>query len=368
MNNSSIRRILQISYDMSLGGAETLIMNIYRNIDRTKLQFDFLLHSDTESAYEKEIRNLGGRIYRIPRFLGYNKFSYDRNLTRFLLEHPEYEIIHDHLMDSATETFRIAKKLGRKTIAHSHIVQNTRTFSDLIRFMFRRNLFRYSDYRFACSKAAGEWLYRGKADFQILKNGIEPSKFIFSEKARKQIRGNLKLNDSDFVIGTVGRCVEQKNQRRAIEILKEIHANNERAKLVIIGDGPLKENLKKQAESLGIKESVIFTGAVANVNEYYSSFDVFLFPSLYEGLGIVLVEAQANGLPCVMSSTTPLDVDLIPQIIHRVSLNENDSKWSSTILESKPLENRSLAQTIIRNAGYDIHEIAKDLERFYLGI
>lgn len=368
MNNSSVRRILQISFDMSRGGAETLIMNIYRNIDRSKIQFDFLLHNKEKSAYEDEIAALGGRIYRIPRFFGYNKPSYDKNLEAFLLEHPEYTIIHDHLMDSATETFRIAKKLGRTTIAHSHITQDRFSIDNMIRFFFRKNLYKVSDYRMACSNDAGKWLYRGKADFIVLKNGIEPNSFSFSPEKRRKIRENLNLKDTDFVIGTIGRCVEQKNQRRVIEIFQDFHKTNKNSKLVLVGEGPLEEDLKLQVKRLGIENAVIFTGSIENTNEIYSAFDCFLFPSLYEGLGIVLVEAQANGLPCIISSTIPKDVDLISSLIYRIRLNDGNNVWVEAIKESKPLENRAKAPDLVRRNGYDIKDVAKYIENFYMNI
>ena len=194
MNKTLPIRILQVSYSMDLGGAETLIMNLYRNIDRTKVQFDFLLHAEEESAYEEEIIKLGGKIYRIPRFLGYNKLSYDKALREFLSNHPEHIIIHDHLMDSASETFHIAKKMGRITISHSHTEIIEKSLEERIRFFFRKDLYKHADYRFACSNKAGEWLYRNKADFSVIKNGIETDKYD------KQIM-EWEIKESEFEMG-----------------------------------------------------------------------------------------------------------------------------------------------------------------------
>lgn len=368
MNNSSVRRILQISYDMSRGGAETLIMNIYRNIDRSKIQFDFLLHSKEKSAYEDEITALGGKIYRIPRFLGYNRPFYDKNLEAFLLEHPEYTIIHDHLMDSATETFKIAKKLGRTTIAHSHITQNKLSLDNFIRFFFRKDIYKVSDYRMACSYDAGRWLYKGKADFIVLKNGIETDKFSFSLENRRKTRRNLNLGETGFVVGTVGRCVKQKNQKRVLEIFRDLYKKHRDSKLVLVGEGPLEKELKMRAKKSGIEKAVIFTGSIENTNEMYSAFDCFLFPSLYEGLGIVLVEAQANGLPCIISSNIPKDVDLIKPLIHRIDLKDDNNTWVEAIQESRPLENRAKASALIKKTGYDIKDVAEYIEDFYMSI
>ena len=361
-------RILQISYDMSLGGAETLIMNLYRNLDRSKVQFDFLLHSPQKSAYEEEILALGGKIYRIPRFLGYNKFSYARQLKAFLLKHPEYKIIHDHLMDSATETFKVAKKLGRITVAHSHIAQFNFSINELLRSYFRKDICKFSDYRFACSEDAGNWLYRGKADFAVLKNGIETSRFCFSQEKRNALREALGLKEDELAIVNIGRFVEQKNHKRLISLFKEVVALKENSKLFLIGEGPLKSEIEKQVEELKLKDKVFFLGTRKDVNELLSAFDVFLFPSLFEGLGIVLIEAQASGLPCVFSDVIPTEAYLIPSLLKPVSLEATNKTWAEAIIASKPLEHREEGYTLVKEAGYDIKTTAKELEKFYLKI
>ena len=359
-------RILQISYDMSLGGAETLIMNLYRNIDRTKIQFDFLLHSNEKSAYEDEITALEGKIYRIPRFIGYNKFSYDRQLKTFLLKHPEYRIMHDHLMDSATETFKVAKKLGRTTIAHSHIAQYDFSLNDLIRSYFRKDICKFSDYRFACSQDAGNWLYRGKGNFSVLKNGIETSKFCFSQKKRNELRKVLGIKENEFAVIHIGRFVEQKNHKRIISIFKEITDLKENSKLFLVGEGPLKAEIEKQVAEFKLTDKVIFLGTRKDVNELLSAFDVFLFPSLFEGLGIVLIEAQASGLPCVFSDVIPTEVALIPSILKPISLEDTNRAWAEATITSRPLEHREDGYSLVKEAGYDIRDIAKELENFYL--
>ncbi len=361
-------RILQISYSMDLGGAETLIMNIYRNIDRSKLQFDFLLHSNTESAYDNEIRSLGGKIYRIPRFLGYNKFSYDKTLKAFLLDHPEYTILHDHLMDSATETFRVAKSLGKTTISHSHIAQNDLSLSNIIRSFFRRNICKYTDYRFACSEEAGKWLYKGKGSFTVVRNGIETSKFRFSEENRIKTRKELGINEDEFAIAHIGRLVEQKNHKRLVSIFNEITALNSASKLILIGEGPLRGEIEKEVEKLNLKDKVMFLGARKDVNELLSGFDVFMLPSLFEGLPVTLVEAEASGLPCVFSDCLSEEVRLIKSLIHPVSLDAPNKVWAEKVLGVKPLEKREEASLLVEKAGFDIHDTAKKLEKFYLDV
>ena len=359
-------RVLQISYAMDLGGAETLLMNLYRNIDRTKVQFDFLLHCPNESAYEKEILSLGGRIYKILRYLGFNKFSYERKLTEFLNAHPEHIIIHDHLMDSASETLRIAKKLGRITIAHSHAASAPFSLKDIYRFFFRRNLWKIADYKFACSEEAGKWLYRGKADFTILKNGIITERFKFSEEAREIKRKEFGIDESTRLIGTIGRMVESKNQIRLLEIMTNLISVDDKSILMIIGEGPLESKLKAYARKHKLEDKVIFTGPRTDANELLMAMDCFVLPSLSEGLGIVLIEAQATGLPCVFSDIVPKDVDLVPQLIHRLSLYDSDETWVRAILNSHPLNERDSAWKGVDDKGYDIKDSAEQLQQFYL--
>ncbi len=361
-------RVLQVSWGMERGGAETLIMNIYRHIDRTKVQFDFLLSSDYRTAYEDEIEALGGRIYHIKRFLGYNKLSYDRDLKAFLLSHPEHMIIHDHLMDSASETFRVARKLGRICVAHSHIAETKKDASDLIRFFFRHNLWKRADYRFACSTAAGEWLYRGKADYTVLNNGIETEKFRFNEKIREDKREELNIAPTTTVIINIGRMVEQKNQTRVLDIFALFHAERQDSKLLIAGKGELEDKLKKKAESLKIEDDVLFLGERDDIPALLSASDVFLFPSLFEGLGIVLVEAEANGLVSVFSSHLPKEVNLEKDILYRVDLTQSDNVWVEEIKEAlKTKIKRDERYLSVKEKGYDIEESAKKMENFYLG-
>ena len=361
-------RILQINYSMDLGGAETLIMNIYRKIDRSKVQFDFLLHCPEESAYEKEINSLGGRIFRLPRYKVFNKLSYERHLKCFLEDHPEFEIIHAHMMDSASETLRTAKKLGRKTIAHSHTAGVPFSTEEMIRFFFRRNLWKIADYRFACSEEAGKWLYRNKADFMVLRNGIETEKYRFDERTRKQKRDELGIPETARVIGTVGRMVKYKNQTRLPYIMKRLAEMDDSSLLLLVGFGPLEVEIKDKAKALGVSDRIIMTGPRKDVCDLLMAMDVFVLPSLFEGLGIALVEAQASGLPCVFTDSIPEDVNLIPDLIHRISLSDSDVRWAEEIRTSQPLGNRENAFRLVADSGYDIRSSAKQLQEFYLSI
>ncbi len=364
---NKIIRVLHISYGMDRGGAETLIMNIYRNIDRNKIQFDFLLHSPTKTAYEDEISKLGGRIYHIPRFLGFNKFAYDKSLKDFLSNHKEYQIIHDHLMDSATETFKVAKKLGRTTIAHSHTVQKYNSISSIIRFLFRMNICKYADYCFACSVEAGIWMYRGKKKFTVINNAIDTSKYAFNEDTREKVRKSLKLSSSDFVVGTVGRLAKEKNQKRLINIYSQLARQKENSKLIIVGDGRLRRELEQECKTLDIADKVSFLGSRDDIPSLLCAFDLFLFTSYSEGLGISIIEAEASGLPIVMPTSMPQEVDIIKPLIVRVNLDSPDDNWVNAICSSIPIERENHYKEIA-SAGYDIRENALALENFYISI
>lgn len=350
---------------MNLGGAETLIMNLYRNIDRSMVQFDFLLHCPEESAYEKEILALGGSIFRIPRYLGYNRKTYEKNLTEFLMAHPEFTIVHDHLMDSAAETLKVVKKLGLIAVAHSHTSSDF-SLPDLYRFFFRKDLWKIADYRFACSEAAGKWLYRNKADFMVLRNGINTEKFRFSDKIRTSKRHEFGISDSTMLYGTVGRLDKSKNQIRLLGIMRQILALQPDSKLMIVGNGPLEAKIRDTARKMDMEDKVILTGPRTDVYELLCAMDSFVFTSINEGLGIVLVEAQASGLPCIFTDTIPTEVDLNPELIHRVSLSESDATWAKTATSCTPSENRATAYKIVAEKGYDIKTSAEEIQKFYL--
>lgn len=343
-------------------------MNLYRNIDRSKVQFDFLLHCSEESAYEKEILSMGGRIFRIPRYLGYNKRSYEKNLTDFLLSHPVYTIVHDHLMDSAAETLKVVKKLGRIAVAHSHAAPDSFSLTDVYRFFFRRNLWKIADYRFACSDAAGRWLYRNKADFTVLNNGINTENFRFSKEIRTSERSEFKIKETTRLYGNVGRLDKSKNQIRLLEIMKQILMFQPDSRLMLVGKGPLEKQIRETIVRMNMQDKVILTGPRKDVNELLCAMDSFIFTSVSEGLGIALVEAQASGLPCIFTDTIPKEVDLIPELIHRVSLSEPDETWANTAIKASPSNDRINAWKIIADKGYDIKTSAIQLQKFYLGL
>lgn len=363
-------RVLHEVTIMNTGGIETLLMNIYRNIDREKVQFDFMLHRDQEGFYDEEIRSLGGKIYKGVGFNPLKHKKYLNSIDDLFEEHKgEYKIIHAHNSFSMF-TLRAAKEAGILIrISHAH---NARPLFDYKKYIFKKynriKLKNYTTNMFACSSNAGKWLFGEKAikegKVTIINNGIEPDKFIFNETIRNNIRKQLHI-ENKYVIGHVGRFNKQKNHEFIIKVFNEVLKNNKDSVLMLIGEGDLKEEISKEARKLGIIDSIIVISATNNVNEYMQAMDLFLFPSLYEGLGIVAIEAQAAGLQCVVADTIPKDA-FITKNIRSLSLQEPIENWSKEILKYNNGYERKDTSETIRRSGYDIKQVAKGLEEFYL--
>ncbi|MEK3760020.1 glycosyltransferase family 1 protein [Paenibacillus sp. FSL P4-0338] len=355
-------RILHVFGIMNCGGAETFIMNVYRNIDREKIQFDFIVHSEDKGYYDDEIKALGGRIYQVPKFSGRNFLNYVKSWKLFLEEHSEYRIIHSHIRSTASIFLRLAKKQGLKTIIHSHSTSSGTGFSAFVKDTLQLPLRYITDYRFACSRAAGEWLF-GNEKFDIINNAINSEKYIFNKDSRKLIRNTLGLNGK-FVIGHIGRFNAPKNHIFILNVFKKIHELNPNSALLLVGDGDLREELEKKIKELNLMNSVILTGIRNDIPELLHAMDVFLFPSLYEGLGIAVIEAQATGLPCIVSDTLPNEV-LITDLVKFISLKESLDYWINEIIATKDAIRNNKFEEIIKS-NYDIKDQVKLIKQFYL--
>jgi glycosyltransferase involved in cell wall biosynthesis len=365
-------RILHVLGGMNRAGAETMIMNLYRNIDRTKLQFDFIVHTNEKCDYDEEIRALGGKIYSIPQYIGKNHFKYILAWNKFFRNHPEYKIIHGHVRSTASIYLKIAKKFELITIAHSHSTSSGTGIASIVKNTLQYPIRFTADYFLACSKFAGEWLFGNKIckknNFHILKNAIDTKKFNYNENIRLNKREELGI-ENKFVIGHVGRFQPPKNHDFLIQIFSEIINKNPHSVLLLVGEGELKNKVQKKVIHLGISDSVIFTGKRSDISEIVQAMDVFVFPSLYEGLGIGVVEAQASGLPCVIADTIPQEA-LITDLVEVLSLKKPKEYWAKEILKYNEKEKYSRNSTYeqIKLNGYDIEETSKWLEKFYLKI
>ena len=364
-------RILHVIGIMNRGGAETMIMNLYRKIDRTKVQFDFVEHTNNHAVFDDEILKLGGRIYNCPKYNGKNHIAYKKWWNEFCEEHAdEYTAVHGHIGSTAAIYLKITKKYGLYTIAHSHSSGSARDIKSILYKIMSYNTRNIADYFFTCSEAAGMDRYGKKVvmrtdKYSVLNNAIDVDEFIYNEETRIEVRNDLNFKDDEFVIGHIGRFTQEKNHKFILEIFSEYLKNGFSGKLILIGDGPLRDKMELYAKTLEIENSVSFLGVRSDVNELLQAMDVLLFPSLFEGLPVTLVEAQASGLPCIISDVIPKDTILSRNLINMINLKEDISKWVEVILSKRNLKRENTSE-IIKKAGFDINQTAKWLEEFYV--
>lgn len=370
-------RILNIIGRMDRGGIETLIMNIYRNIDRTRIQFDFLAHYNKPSAdYNEEIKRLGGMIYEMPQIKTEKSakyhmiLKYRKALKHFFKEHQEYKVIHLHMTNTASIIIPIAKKHGnvKVIIAHSHLTRAKEGFVGFVTNTLQKNIEKNSSDYFACSKDAAHWFFSKKTidsgKVKILNNGIDTDKFKFDMDVRIKLRKKLELENS-FVIGHVGRFYPQKNHEFIIRTFDLLSKVNDKAKLMLIGEGVLRGQYEKMVISLGLKDKVLFMGNRDDVHDLMQAMDVFFMPSLFEGLPLVGIEAQAAGLPCVFSDTITKEVELSEDVTF-LKLDQSKEDWVKSLLKHTNFC-RSDQQELIRKKGYDIKTISNEMQNYYLG-
>lgn len=364
-------RVLHVIGAMDMGGAETILMEIYRNIDKNLFQFDFAVHTDKKCLYDDEIESIGGKIYRFKKFNGLNYISYKRQWKKFFRNHREFDIIHGHIGSSSAIYLKVARNNGIKAIAHSHATNNKKSGISIHGLIWKLYSFptRYiANYYLACSINAGIDRFGKKIiisdKFSVLNNGINPYKFKYNNDYRKEIRNQFNIKENDFVIGNVGRLVEEKNHKFLIEIFSKIHENIKNSKLVIVGDGYLKNELKKEVEKFSLNEFVIFASTRSDAYKFFSSFDVFVFPSISEGLGISAIEAQASGLKVICSDALPLEAKVSDNLIF-VSLKKNSSFWANVIVSNKNCTDRETAYNVIKKNKYDINSSVKKLGEIY---
>ena len=357
-------RVLQIVSYMQRGGLETLLMNYYRHIDRDKVQFDFLVHRSFRSAYDDEIENMGGKIYRIPQLNPFS-FKYHRALDCFFEQHREYKIVHCHLDCMSAIPLKHAMKNNVPVrIAHAHSSNQVRDYKYLLKLIYKKQIPEYANKLFACGKKAGEYMFEGQ-NFSILNNAIDVGKYTYNEEIRIKVRNELGFENDQFIIGHVGNFTEPKNHEFLIQVFQKIYENNHAARLLLVGDGHLVESTKELCIKNNLSNKVIFTGSRSDVFDLLQAMDIFVFPSLYEGFPVSLIEAQANGLHCFISDRIPDESILIPSSVHRISLDESASDWATKIMSSE-VKRMPNSGGKITEAGYDIRKNADMLQNYYL--
>jgi len=366
-------RILHVVHGMDCGGTENIIMNIYRNIDRTKVQFDFLVHTNKECFFDDEIKSLGGNIYHVCYYNMLNVLTYRRQLHDFFKSHREFSAVHGHLGSCACIYFRVARKFNLPTIAHSHAIndkqKNLKNFLYRIHAYFSRGA---ANFYMGCSYEAGRDRYGRKIaegkKFKIIKNGINASNYMFNAEQRRNMRRELGVTDR-FIIGNVGRLCYVKNHSFMIDVLKELKKTHNDSCLLLVGDGELKTDISRKAADLGLEDSVIFTGVRKDVAEVLQAMDFFIFPSFNEGLGIGLIEAQAAGLQAIANAEGVLPSTKITPLVEFIPISAGPQEWANHISESRQKDFvRQDMSDAIRNAGFDIAEVALWLQNFYCNL
>lgn len=322
-------RVAHVVGKMVGGGVEAVVMNYFRYIDRSQIQFDFVIDSDSTVVPEDEIRDLGGRLFEVPPYqhLG----EYQKSLGA-LFEQNQWRIVHSHINTLSVFPLRIAKKAGIPVrIAHSHATMGKgETKRNLIKLALRPFANVYPTDRVACSSYAGKWLFGDNVSFTVIPNAVNVAKFRFSESARKEMRSAWGAGGDCCVVGNLGRMESTKNQAFLIKAFARLHAKHPDSLLVIAGCGSLRESLEQEAHDLGISDYVRFLGQVNDVSCLYQGMDVFALPSLYEGFGMALLEAQVSGLPCVVSNRVSPEV-VLSDTCKLLSLEDGADVWARAI-------------------------------------
>lgn len=359
-------RVLNLFTIMNRGGAETMVMNYYRKINREKVQFDFLVHREEEGAYEKEIKELGGRIYRMPPMYPQNFSMYKKEIREFFEEHKEYKIIHSHMSELGYFALREAARQGIPVrICHAHNAPQGFEWKMIVRNYFKKKMMPYLTHMFMCGKESGDWLFgkQNEDKFIQLNNAIDAEKFRYSLEKEKAVRKKLNL-ENKLVIGHVGRFNKQKNHKFLIDIFVEIKKMREDAELLLVGEGNLQNDIIQKVEKMNLSRCVHFLGVRDDVNEIMQSFDALLFPSLFEGLGIVLIEAQAAGVPCFTSKDVVAKEAKITSLCHYISLDNTARQWAEYLLDN--MDEKKDRYKEIEKSGYDLKSNAEWLEEFYI--
>ena len=363
-------RILQVIGVMDRGGAETMVMNLYRVMDRSRIQFDFLVHEQREGDYDAEIRELGGRFFRIPRFTGFNEHVYRKQCRELFAEHPEWAVVHGHIGSSAPIYLSEAKRAGKYAIAHSH-AQNYEPGLKGAAF----NLIAYpvrvvADFFFGCSREAGLDRFGKRVvngdSFSILAHGIDARRYICDSASHEMAKEEMGLAGRP-VVCHVGRLTPVKNHEFLFDVFEIIRMHYPQAVLVLAGRGELEDSLRQSVANRGLDGVVRFLGVVDDVPAVLRAADVFVFPSIKEGLPLAVVEAQASGLPTLMSEGVP-ESALMGGNAQRIALEDGAEQWAHVCLRQLDTALRGERRDgieLVRSHGFDIVQLSAWLADFY---
>lgn len=361
-------KILHCLFTLRYAGAESFIMNVLRELDADKYQFDFLIrcrHEDAELDLMREIRKRGGQIIETAEFPRYFIRNY-RQLDYFLKKNAhKYAAIHIHANSLLyLAPLLLARKYGIQTrILHSHNSGSVNGMYTMVHLVNRSILSKAATCRLACSDVAGRWMF--KQDYELVKNGIDLSIYCFNQEVREAERKRLGVTGSCTVIGNIGRFAKQKNHRMMIRVFEQYHQRNPDSILVLAGAGEQETEIKKLAGEKGLEKSIIFPGLRKDAYRLYQSFDIFLMPSFYEGLPFTLIEAQAAGLPCVVSDRISQQAVLSDHVV-TCNLSDNVSCWADAVAGcTMQFAGRTDVVDIVRKSGFDIRKTVSQMEKIY---
>ena len=363
-------RILNLFTIMNRGGAETMVMNYYRNIDRTKVQFDFMVHREERGAYDDEIEELGGKIYRMPAIRPWSANSYRKEIRRFYEEHKEYRVIHSHMSELGYYDFSEAERAGVPArICHAHNRPYGIDLKSPVRWYYKTRMMPHITNMFMCGEESGEWLFgkKNKEKFIQLNNAIDAEEYTYNCTKRQAMRQNLGISENQIVVGHVGRFDPQKNHKFIIDIFAEVQKQDKNAVLLLVGDdkSAIGKEIHQKVEQLGL-QNVIFTGVRSDVSDLMQAMDVFLFPSLFEGLSVASVEAQAAGLPVLISDGVPIECKKT-NLVRQINLKSGATVWADAVMSAAKIQRKNTFEEI-KNAGFDIKENALRLQDFYIKV
>lgn len=368
-----MKRVLQVMGGLKRGGLETFAMNVYHAIDRTKIQFDFLLTQVTDGDYEEEARRMGANIYYLPARNNGIK-AYEQSLDLFFKEHHDYIAVHEHISSlTSIRPIYYAKKYGipvRVLHSHSSSIQKSLRFHwlhTILHYVNKPKVAKWATHYLGCSDKALDWAYKYtgiRSRAHMINNGIDTEKYMYNSLIRTEVRREFNISLDDFVIGHVGRFIPLKNQTFLVDILEQIHKDDSTAKLLLIGEGETLDAVKNKVASKDLQDFVVFTGVRSDVFRLMQAMDIFVMPSWFEGLPVSLVEAQASGLPIVSSATISRDVD-ITQTIQFKSIEESAEDWAHSILLLRANHQRSNNLDKIIEAGFDSKTAVEQLIAIY---
>lgn len=357
-------RVLHVVTSMNVGGIETFLMNLYRNIDKRKVQFDFLVHRSEEGFFDNEIKKSGGKIYYAPKINPFRQREYEEYLVSFF-KNASYQTVHSHINAQSMTILKCAEKANVPIrISHSHSSKTPIDYKFIFKTYNKLKLGNYTTNQLACSDAAGNHLYGKNSDYKVINNAIDAEKYVGNESIRRKKREELSVNNQ-FVVGHIGNFSKAKNYPFILEVFKALLKKKKNAVLVLIGNNDNNSGVEQKVKDMDLEDYVIFTGLRSDIPELLQAMDVFLFPSLYEGLPVALIEAQASGLLSVVSNAITKEV-AITDNVEFISLNQSADYWADQLLKLSSKFERKNEYRQIKDAGYDIKENVQKLQEFYL--